>query len=308
MYLFVGTPLVFVSAEDDFAIIDDQSFTYDIITSKIDVSVNRNDFSIDTFHVAGYQFSTSQSIEINVTYVELEALNYSITCDDVTFNTSLYVSSIGFEAWASMFFYKFSTESVFIPKSFQGSYSSYGTLSQGSYSSGFPLNYNILYFIPPKISTWDFLQEISQRQSTNPYFYSQSTPVSEKYGDLILNSSYSEQNDLVILENYVYAYLIEFEIEGIINNGCSYAFNKTNGVLYGLRSIGYFDGEISGYKVHCESEFHMELSGFDLSDHSFYSGIDYIDPVRTAIIFIGIFSTLLIVPIIAISIRKRRNI
>lgn len=82
----------------------------------------------------------------------------------------------------------------------------------------------------------------------------------------------------------------------------------TNGVLYGFRSRGYFNGKIFGDKVHYESEFHIELSGFNLSDFSFYSGIDYIDPVRIALIFIGIFSSLLIVPIIVISIRKRRNI
>jgi hypothetical protein len=307
IFSFIGIPNLAVHSTDDFAIIDGQSFVYDVITSKIDVSVSRNDFSVDTFHIAGHQFSTEKSVEITITDVELENLNYSISCEDITYNFSLYIFD-QFRPDASLFFYRFSTDSLYISYAFQDSLSRHGTLTLSTYSRGFPLNYNILFFIPPKESTWEYLQEISQLQQTdplNPLFH---IPSISPYTNLILNSSYQEQNGFAILDNYIQVSFEGTFSKGIINSGCKYVYNMTNGVLYGFRSIGYFDGKINGDKVHCESEFLIELSGFNLADLSFYSDIEYIDSVRIALIFVGVFSSLFIVPIIIISIRKRRNI
>ncbi|NHJ38995.1 MAG: hypothetical protein FK731_03105 [Asgard group archaeon] len=302
LYLLCGTLIIFVSADDDFAIVDGQSFVYDFITSKIDVTVKHNDFSVDTFHIAGNQFSIEKSIKITVTHVELESLNYSITCEDITFNTSLYTFDNYFRILTSEFFYRFSFESLTISNSFQDSLSRFGTLTKTIYSKGFPVNYNIYFFIPPKESTWEFLQEISQNQKTDPI--NPIYPSTRQYLDLVLNSSYEESNGLAILENYIQASVESDFYKGTINNGCKYAYNITTGVLYGFRSKSYFAGNINDDRVHCESEFHIELSGFDLSDFSFYSEIEYIDRVRIAIIFIGIFTSVLIIPLIVIAFRK----
>lgn len=212
-------PIVFVAAIDDFAIVDGQSFVYDVITSKIDVSVSRNDYSVDTFHIVGYQFSTNNTVEINVTHVELESLNYTISCDNITYNFSLYTRFREFEADASVFFYRFSSESLIISYAFQGSFSRFGTLTKTIYSFGFPLNYNLYFFIPPKESTWEYLQEISQLQKTNPINTIYPNP-SIQYMALILNSSYQEQNGLAILDNYIHASYEDTLAKGIINNGC----------------------------------------------------------------------------------------
>jgi hypothetical protein len=290
-----------VSAEDDFAIVDGQSFVYDVITSKIDVSVSRLDLLVDAFQFGEHQFSSNNSVEITVTSVKWNSLNYSITCDNITYNTTYYDQ----ENSRTYYFHRFIGNSPTISLIFQETYADYGILTPCYYSNGIPLDHETRFFIPHEESTWEHLQEISNQLNIDPYL--EYTPTTDAFSNLILNSSYAEQNGLAILENYIQASIEYSSAKGKISNGSKFVYNMTNGVLYGYRSKAYFDGEIKGDKVHLESEFHIEIAGYNLTDFTFYTELSPSNVKIIGYIFIGVFAVGVTIPIVVISIRKKRH-
>jgi hypothetical protein len=137
------------------------------------------------------------------------------------------------------------------------------------YGNGLKLD--MLFFVPPNESTWSHLQDLNDRFNDG-FIFDPSI-----FQDLEIISSFYSLNDIAYFECYFQSYYeytfhtYEQPTTLFVDNCFMIAFNKSNGVLCGYRSLGSAKGRLNGDKVTCNTELHLEQIGFDLPEFSHYT-------------------------------------
>ncbi|MEA2071129.1 MAG: choice-of-anchor S family protein [Asgard group archaeon] len=274
--------------------INGESFIYEIITSDLYSSINSEEFNVSSFQFGGHQFSGGP-VEISVTGVTDDAVNYTTSCQNVSINETIFDKSTFDVKSLFMFFISYYYLYVMsVGRSIHDSFSSAGNFSSIFYSDGLSLDL-MMYFIGTGESNWNFLENLA-------YDLNNSSSDLIQYGDFyFLPSSaiYYESDNVVSFESWFNGVLsIPNNFQAKISNGFTFAYNKSNGVLLGLRTKGTFDGEIDGDSVYCSTEFHIELENYNLNDFTLYTdpsiteegSLSFMHPIFTFIVIIPLIT------------------
>lgn len=270
-----------------------QSFTYEIISSSLDVSHKREHLvKDDVFQYDLQQFLITSPITISVVNITELVVNYTFSCQD--YNVSR-LSPLLPEMLNSLFSVYFNNL-LFFPESiatnFVNSYNEFGNFSSSYYSNGLQLD--ALFFISTNNSLLTSVQE-------NLAFYETEENYNIDSIDFEVETTYLDSNGLIYMEGWFSGVIDYNKVRSVVNNGFQLVYNKTSGLLYGLRVKGSFDGVYTNFGITCYTEFHMELLNYDLPDFSLY---DHVTPVfGSYFIYFGF----VLVPIIILRKKITRN-
>lgn len=171
-----------------------------------------------------------------------------------------------------------------IASNFAYDYIEFGNFNSCYYSIGLQLE--TLFFLTVNNSVWNSLQEVLSYYENKDNYY--------ENDDFEVATVFIDSNGLIYLEGWFSGALAYDDEEYVINNGFQWVFNKTSGVLYGLRIKGSMDGKYDDFRIACHTEFHMELLNYDLPEFSLY---DHVTPVFGSYM---IYFRLVLIPIIII--------
>lgn len=261
----------------------DQSFTYEVITSSLDVSHKREHFVKDeVFQYFLQQFSISNPITISVVNVSDIVINYTLSCQGSNFSrlSSLNPTMVDIMIvyFNNLLFYP-----VHIADNFYYDYIEHGNFSSGYYATGLQLD-DTLFFISTNNTVWTLLQEnLAFIESEENYNLND-----------VVETSYLDSNGLIYIEGWFSGVIDYNKVRAFANNGFQLVFNKTSGLLYGVRIKGSYDGVFENFRLTCHTEFHLELLNYDLPEFSLY---DHVTPVFGSYMF---YFGLVLIPIIII--------
>jgi hypothetical protein len=272
----------------------DQSFTYEIISSSLDVSHRREHLvKEDVFQYDLQQFLITSPITISVVNITELVVNYTFSCQN--YNVSR-LSPLTPEMLTT-YFYVYFNYLLFLPEiiasNFVNDYNEFGNFSSSYYSIGLQLE--ALFFITTNNTIWTSVQEIlGFIESAENYNLG-------NLDDFDVKTSYSESNGLVFLEGWFSGVIDYSNVRTVANNGFLLVFNKTSGLLYGSWNKGSIDGVYENFRITCHTEFQMELLGYDLPDFSLY---DHVTPVFGSYMF---YFGFVLVPVIILSKKIMKN-
>lgn len=261
----------------------EQSFVYEILTSTIDTTIRRDHYSINTFQINGNQFSTDNSVRLTVNNYTSDFINYTLSCSDYETQESFPFNDSLTYLFVYINYYKYSAFSMASWIAFD--VSNQNDFNNTYYSKGLELE--ILYFLPPTENLWDYFEELSL------FFNNQSNINTEIITDGTIQCQYNETDEMVQFESWVYGSTKNADYNGDFNCGLITVYNKTSGVLNGLRTIGSYTGKINGIKIDYFHELHLELSNYNLPELSIYSEIASLPGI-----FFTTLSFLIIIPIL----------
>jgi hypothetical protein len=139
----------------------------------------------------------------------------------------------------------------------------YGDFDSTDASLGMRLE--ALFFVPPNETIWSIWEETCE-------WYSNGSAIKTEFFDGVTKCNFELVDDIVLIESWTHGRIKQDHREGYHNQGFLTAYNKTTGVLLGLRSKGTFYGMVLGnYIVDSSSELHLELASFDLPEFSLYT-------------------------------------
>lgn len=271
----------------------DQSFTYEVITSSLDVSHKREHFvKDDVFQYFLQQFSKSSPITISVVNVSDWIINYTFSCQGSNISRLSPLDPTMLYSHMSQYINNLLFYSENIASNFYYDYIEYGNFSSGYYATGLQLEE--LFFISTNTTMWTSLQEILA-------FYESEDNYNIGDDDFEVETSYLDTNGLIYLEGWFSGVIDYNKVRAFANNGFQLVFNKTSGLLYGVRIKGSYDGVFENFGLTCHTEFHMELLNYDLPEFSLY---DHVTPVFGSYMF---YFGLVLIPVIIIRKKIKRN-
>lgn len=271
-----------------------QSFTYEIITSSLDVTHKREHFvKDDVFQYFLQQFSISNPITISVVNVSDLVINYTLSCQGNNFSRLSPLDLTMLDSHMSVYFNNLLFYPENVASNFYYDYIEYGNFSSGYYATGLQLD-DALFFISTNNTMWTILQE-------NLAFIESEENYNIDEVDFEVETSYLDSNGLIYIEGW-FSGVIDYEkVRAFANNGFQLVFNKTSGLLYGVRIKGSYDGVYENFRLTCHTEFHMELLNYDLPEFSLY---DHVTPVFGSYMF---YFGFVLIPIIIIRKKIKRN-
>ncbi|MBN1329563.1 MAG: hypothetical protein JXA54_08830 [Candidatus Heimdallarchaeota archaeon] len=242
-----------------------QSFVYNVLTSNLNVTLDRKDYFVDTFQFEQQQYPAQTDVEIVVNASNYNNINYTQTIGTDSYNIKFpYLVDMAYSYVYVLTDY-YSDYALDIASTIMSDYIEEGNFSSSSYGSGLLLE--LAYFLPPNETIWSIFQTISSNQlNTSNY--------DEIVFDIIVQSSYTEQNGFVYLESYINCKIYKRDYyDGKLNNGFLLIYEKSTGVLYGLHIKGTFDGKLLNRSIRCDTEFHIELADYDMPELSLYTAL-----------------------------------
>jgi len=264
-----------------------QSFTYEVITSSLDVSHKREQYvKEDVFQYFLQQFSISNPIAISVVNISDLVINYTLSCQGSNFSRLSPLLPSFLDSLMSVYINNLLFYPVSIADNFYYDYIEYGNFSSGYIATGLQLD-DILFFISTNNTMWTILQE-------NLAFYESEENYNIGNDDFKVETSYLDTNGLIYIEGWFSGVIDYNKVRAFANNGFQLVFNKTSGLLYGVRIKGSYDGVFENFGLTCHTEFHMELLNYDLPEFSLY---DHVTPVFGSYMF---YFGLVLIPIIII--------
>lgn len=245
--------------------LDGQSFVYNVITCELNVTLDRKDYFVDTFQFKQQQYPAQTDVEIAVNASNDNNINYTQTIGTDNYNIKFpYLVDMAYSYVYVLTDY-YSDYALDIASIIMSDYDESSNFSSSSYGSGLLLE--LAYFLPPNETIWNTFQTISSNQlNTSNY--------DEIVFDIIVQSSYTEQNGFVYLESYINCKIYERDYyDGKLNNGFLLIYEKSTGVLYGLHIKGTFDGKLLNKSIRCDTELHIELADYDMPELSLYTAL-----------------------------------
>jgi len=285
--LFVNTSFICESTTFSPDLEIDQSFTYEVITTSLDVSHKREHFVKDeVFQYFLQQFSISNPITISVVNVSDIVINYTLSCQGSNFSRLSPLDPTMLDSYMIVYFNNLLFYPEYIASNFYYDYIEYGNFSSGYLATGLQLD-DTLFFISTNNTMWTLLQE-------NLAFIESEDNYNLDDVDFEVETSYLDSNGLIYIEGWFSGVIDYNKVRAFANNGFQLVFNKTSGLLYGVRIKGSYDGVFENFRLTCHTEFHMELLNYDLPEFSLY---DYVTPVFGSYMF---YFGLVLIPILII--------
>ena len=248
--------------------IEGESFVYEVLKSNLDLTFNKEHFSSNTFQIERIQFPTSDNVHLFVDNYSSEKIYYTISCANYQETDHSMYNPSKLESYLIGIFTLYLDLPFAIASSLVRSYEDGGNYAQSYFRHG--LRLFAVYFLPVSTPMWMIMDEINtwfnNQSGVNTLYYAAGTARSECIID----------DDFVHLEIWFHGTL-DYEsfdgekVEGDVNSGFLTVYNKTNGVLLGLRYLGTFNGKINNKKVDFIDELQLELLSFDLPSLSLYS-------------------------------------
>lgn len=291
---FINSSLISNSTTYSPNVENGQTFTYEIITSSLDVTHKREQYIKDeVFQYNLQQFSISNPITISVVNVSDIVINYTLSCQGSNFSRLSPFDPTELDSYMRMYFNNLLFYPESIADNFYYDYIEYGNFSSGYYATGLQLD-DTLFFISTNNTMWTLLQE-------NLAFIESEENYNIDDVDFEVETSYLDSNGLIYIEGWFSGVIDYNKVRAFANNGFQLVFNKTSGLLYGVRIKGSYDGVYENFGLTCHTEFHMELLNYDLPEFSLY---DHVTPVFGSYMF---YFGLVLIPIIIIRKKCARN-
>jgi len=264
----------------------DQSFTYEIITSSLDVTHKRKHFVVeDVFQFGLQQFSISNPIEISVINYTDSYVNFTLSCQGSNFSLIDPLDPALLYNYYSVYLSHFLFFPQMIASSFAYDYIEYGNFNSSYFAIGLQLG--TFFFFSTNSTVWISIQEILS-------FLEDKDNYNINSDDFDVVFSYLDSDGLIYIEGWYSGDITYSNVSTVVNSGFQLVFNKTSGVLQGLRIKGSVDGIYGDFRSTCYTEFHMELLNYDLPEFSLYN---HITPVFGSYMF---YFGLVLIPIIII--------
>jgi hypothetical protein len=236
------------------------AFDFDVIKSNRSISVGTNSASAEGYEIDGHHFNQGTSVNLNVTGILFGLVFYNISSNGY--------SEIGISS--NLIFFLSVLTQIYQPMILIGEYGNASEWNQGVAEEDPGI---LIYpFLDNDTSTWntliDFTEEAQNGTLLDDYNGAEEL---ETYG------SYTNTTDLLIVEIFYeriyYHNLTDGDrillAESDVKHNLKMAYNKTNGVMLGIKVKGTLSGASNESTIFMQYEQHTELQGYNLPDFEF---------------------------------------
>ncbi len=253
MILMIFSPIM---VKADYQVSSGATYTYDIITSSIDITVDSNSASGDKYILAEHSFSSGTQVEIN----NVDASSYVNWTISSGIYSEYYLSGIlGDVIGLAMLMIR--------PTLIIQSYSSLAwNIVEDAVEQGTGL------LILPFWDT-DYLEGFEE--------LAEETAISELqtatgFQDSIIEGNYAESGGNMIFDWYIGGAMVytsnTFIFDYDIDHQFKIVYNLASGVMQGLKMKSSADGTYSGKDISLEYEFQIEIENYNIGDFALGPG------------------------------------
>lgn len=251
------------AADDGFAIIDGEAFSYEVITSDVYALIDDNEFTSSAFQLNGEQFNVSDALNVTVSGASISDINYTVACKNTEINHT--VTNDNYHLYSIEFLISYYYLYVLqIATTIESGYSSAdGNFSTMTLANGLLID-PLSFFVGDFANNWIYLEQLAiDMNSTTNVLYSNAT-------FLPASTFYYESNNLVRFESFFYSRLKSSILDAEVSNSFSCVFNKSNGVLLGIKTKGSLNGLINEKSVYCLVDLQIVEESYDLPEYEYY--------------------------------------
>jgi hypothetical protein len=251
----------FISTHEAVIVEINEAYDYDVLKANRSITVGNNSATAEGFEIAGQPFSQVNSVNLNITGLGiLSSVNYDITCGTQTESRS--ISTLGF--------YFGILYQIYQPILTINDYSNASEWDQVTAEE--PPGILMYPFLNNDTSTWDYLLGYVDDAINGTLL--ESYPGTE---EIVTNGAYVNTTSYFECEIYfegIYHHNVSDGSELILvhsnmKHNLKMAYNKTNGVMLGIRTKGTLSGVADDTVVYVDYEQHTELQGFNLDNFAF---------------------------------------
>jgi hypothetical protein len=252
------SPLITIKGE---IIVDvNDAFDYDVIKSNREISVGTNSASAEGFEIDNHHFNQGTSVNLNITGNLFGLVFYNISSNGYS---EIGIASTLVFTWLIL-------DQIFQPMVLINEYSNASEWDQGVAEEDPGI---LIYpFLDNDTSTWNLLIDYAEEANNGTLLDSYNGAEElETYG------SYTNTTELLIMEIFYegtyYHNLTDGDkillAESNVRHNLKMAYNKTTGVMLGIRVKGTLSGASNESTIFIQYEQHTELQDYNLPEFEF---------------------------------------
>ncbi|NHJ87339.1 MAG: hypothetical protein FK734_17880 [Asgard group archaeon] len=268
------------------------TYTYDVVASNVAITVGTESASASGYTLGSTHFDEGTSVTVNVTAVGTTDVDYDIISGAASESE---VSSTLSLAFTTIFY------GVLFPLLFGIATTIEFNTTEASEDPGILM----IPFVSNETDTFDSYIDMANDIQAGP------TTTGTELGNLVMNATYTDEPDEFFFEfymggNYIYNDTIGTDYiysDMDIEHHYQFAYQKTTGVMLGIRVESEITGTNNGTAVDINVLQHTELDGYNLPNYAFHGGPTWPFPGFEVVIAITAIGS---VALAAVLIRKRK--
>jgi hypothetical protein len=260
----------FVAVQGIVVVEVNDAFNFDVLKTNRSISIGENSASAEGYEIDGQHFGQATSVNLNITNIGfLSSVSYNISSGGYSEINS--INTLGF--YFSILLH------IFEPFTLINDYSNISEWDQAAAEEDPGI---LIYpFLNNDTSTWDYLHGYvddaingtlldsyvgtEDVETAGSYTNTSTLYMCEIYYEGIYHHNVTEGSDIILVHSN-------------IKHNLKMAYNKTNGVMLGIRDKGTLSGVANESAIFIQYEYHTELEGYNLPNFEF--GVD-ITPTPT---------------------------